>query len=380
LDRLQEEAGVETWKTASPEDIERVSGSNIANAIRHTHPDGMGAGEALRFILNLESVKLSSIRPPTAHEDMLGYRIVVDSAEEVEVAIALLQVDLPGRPVLGTLPSMDVDARELVCRGADGSSEYLVVLDRGLFTFVNLYAKIVAQSAMLDESHVKASSPEVTRKRAYDTLRAFIDLFRAFLYQQDARAAKQYDISDDAYEGYAVVLRAIEQFIIGHEYGHVLEEHAETTNVPAGISTLSTSVARELRADEWGVAILLASDLPLSQLIVGLDAYFLALDILEQTRPRWARLVRVTHPPASERRGQLREILAELQAASAAAGRLPAIMTGSALRRAGSDGAFSDQLADGLRQADVVARVVNGLWQTTRPLFDPAHHGDPTGI
>jgi hypothetical protein len=202
---------------------------------------------------------------PTCFERPHQYSILRELKWAVEAAVDRLGLDLPCSPVIGTLPTGQLDP---VMVRVPESAQVLVLVDGALLTYVNLLAKAVARSLPLD------FVPGEEGPRSADTWRAlvarsgasarFVDLMHAVLDGSPAGAAPY--LPDGSYEHIATELcDCMELFVIAREYARVIEgEHwrAGTEVRVAGRHSFSALVwnrAQQDDADALGLAILMAA-------------------------------------------------------------------------------------------------------------------------
>ncbi len=240
-------------------------------------------------------------------------------------------------PHFGTVPMGSVNAATYSC----DNEEYLIVFEVELMTFCHLLCKIIAKTfPIYDPSENKNSEyyqEKIIEKINQDpeVVQRFKDLVVAFVTTGRATTAKQY-LLDPQYYAFVDHLRlAMEVFIIGHEYAHILLGHVDANYarkdlVMNDISSVIFSWDQESNADFLGLPLMMEGlskvgygYSPISY--CGAEAFFSAFEILERAKcliqsgnDEWywrncSETGQISdHPSAEMRRNKLRAQMTEI--------------------------------------------------------------------
>ncbi|NKB98536.1 MAG: hypothetical protein GKR90_08605 [Pseudomonadales bacterium] len=133
--------------------------------------------------------------------------------------------------VIGTFPTGSINAKVLPVDDTADSRERYIVVDSGLPTFANLLAKAVTNAvpcfrrpdnsepdylndiALVEREIMKDPQAVVTR---------YAELIQSYVANGDPNAAPRYLVSPDSVVISGRWLSSIEQFIVAHEYAHVV--------------------------------------------------------------------------------------------------------------------------------------------------------------
>jgi hypothetical protein len=202
---------------------------------------------------------------PTRFERPHQYSILRELKYAIESAVDRLGFELPCSPVIGTLPTGQLDP--VMVRVPD-TAQAIVLVDGGLLTYVNLLAKAVARTLPLDfvpgEEGPRGVEAWAARLARSGASARFLDLMQAALEGNPAGAAPY--LPDGSYEHIATELcDCMELFVIGREYGRLIDgEHlrARTELRVAGRHAFTSLVwnrAQQDEADDLGLALLMAA-------------------------------------------------------------------------------------------------------------------------
>jgi hypothetical protein len=188
---------------------------------------------------------------PTRYEDPNAILLLCSAAITVQAEVVK---DTPGfaLPYLGTLPSGTLNATALV---VPGSNAKLVVVNFALFTFAHEFGKIGLATIQIKNRDGKVAIE--TSDDYFNALRtdpAF--LTRASMALEDF--ANQRPIQGHApprkYDDPLLVAMdsALEQFVVAHEFAHIIFHHSVQDNGPVQGLSESRSPSDEALRQRWG--------------------------------------------------------------------------------------------------------------------------------
>jgi len=291
---------------------------------------------------------IKKIKLPTKYEILSDYSLILNLAELIEKAIPSLKFtnkktrisyslkDLNMnivKPTFGTLPYGDLNARTY----SFDNGEYLIVFESELLQFCNLITKIIAKSFPYNKKDGKITyqfdEQAVLEKLEDDEtiLTRFKDLVISFLTTGYARAAKQYYLEGTYLDLHAHLLEAIETFIMGHEYSHILLKHV-TSQTKKNLNNADKfqmiySWPQEYQADGLGLPLMLIGLRHTGKQndfisYCGAELFFSAYEIIQRGacilknghdnfywRGGSSDGLLGTHPPAGNRREYLRKLM-----------------------------------------------------------------------
>jgi hypothetical protein len=301
LEHLQET--VYSYLRIPPPSAEREEGMRIARAVAEGWLNASGssapAEETKELLANLEKIGQDPwhTATPTRFEDPVPYALLVGLADSVESAAADLSIPLPPRPLLGTLPTGQVNAMTVLVPGTD---EHIVVFESELFVFAAKLSKIVAWALPLegdaDDEHLRFSFDEAkvfkNIEQNREILQRFGELLLAYVVNGRPGAASHYFLPE-AYRSLALVIHeSMELFVLGHEYGHIIAGHlgkAESRAALLGddeVDRVAYSWEQELEADRWGLQLMIpamqSEGHDVSTSFWGADLFFSSVDIVRR--------------------------------------------------------------------------------------------------
>jgi hypothetical protein len=268
---------------------------------------------------------------PTRFERPHQYSILRDLQEEIEHAAASLAIDVPARPLVGTLPTRLLEPLMLLVPGSD---EVVIVVDGGLLTYAHQLAKAVAQALPFRAGDSGEVVPQplagpwpATCEIPERAAQRFNELMFAVL-TGNAGGAPPY-LPEPHYETLAAELcECMELFVLAREYGRLAErDHWRASTEPRlacgeTFQALRWTGDQEVRADGLGLALTLAAAAErgdsLSWAFFGVDLLLSSFAILERalpilTRPAGAALPVDTGAAHDLRRQLARDVLLQWQ-------------------------------------------------------------------
>lgn len=227
----------------------------------------------------------------------------------VEQGAAKCGYEIARRPVVGTLPTYDVNAQAIPGPPGEG---HIVVFDSGMFSYSTLLGKTVAQAIdakqSADGGSLQFDPGRLYRQPGYDwaLLRQWADLLFSQAVLGTCVYAEPVQVAGEHAPFADQLKEAIDTFTLAHEYGHVILRHTDL--LESGRSLEPTEAhAQEFAADEvafeictaWGGS--LWACLGASVFFYGSEGATLAANVLltgdTQAAPS------PTHPrPAARRR------------------------------------------------------------------------------
>jgi hypothetical protein len=244
---------------------------------------------------------------------------MLELAGKIKAVAANKSIPLLDQPVhVGTLPLGALNARVL---DVPGSTEKLIVFNDGLFTFVNLFIKIMLTCLVAYEGSAGEEQSKLFQK-AHLRLH---DLLLAYVLGGRPEKASPWLLPANLMILHRHMLESCEPFIFAHELSHAaglqptlqqpLRRRADGRTPEFDLEALTQLWLHELRADYAAVMITVAAlkDYgPLSRTCAGIEAYFMGAELIE----RALSILRVgpgatdppgTHPPPKERSIRLRQ-------------------------------------------------------------------------
>lgn len=326
-----------------------------------------------------EAAEEFSFNPDTPFQLSEDRTIIPLLMEELETGIrgcgqesALLPAE---RPVLGTLRTGQVNAMTIK---VPGTNEFVVALDNQLFIFANLICKIIVPALRTTAGDFDFDYERLERRivENQEISELFVELVLGFAQQGRVAMRRPYVVDPNQAEVAGYLERSMELFIIGHEYGHVVNgdlndssEHVRRAVASHDVETLDYSWRQEFKADQHGLTVSILSIVPsdteaarrqAGSLVFasgGGDLFFTAIDIMDRATSLLrtgdeTRLTIGSHPPAAQRRTAHREHLKIL------------------MRQFGVPDEHVEPL---LRFSKCLERTAEHLWDQARPLIAQAH-------
>jgi hypothetical protein len=217
LEYLESLQRVRRDPTRLPRTPDRVT----ADMLAVPHEDFLRAygltGEAVAAYL--DDLQRMRDRIPTRYEHPSNYSLLSGLIDEIEKALRGQADTIGPRPVFGTLDSGQVNAMTLA---VPGSAVRVVVFEGQLFIFTLLISKIIVQLVRFRPGFEAAdviaaidADPRIVRR--------FLDLVTAYAVDGHPGDAPAYPLpSGSLAMGFALLVRAVNLFVVGHEYGHLI--------------------------------------------------------------------------------------------------------------------------------------------------------------
>jgi hypothetical protein len=286
-------------------------------------------------------------------------RRLIELVMRVESAARKRGDRIPFRPVVGTLPTRDINAKAYPGPSAGGD---IVAFETGMFMFTDVLARVVALSLTVRD-------PAETRPLTFDKKAVVAHIerhpgilldFADLIFSQTFLGTCQYTDKRCLPEGFRVeethrlLHDAADTFILAHEYGHVIMGHPSIGKSGSD----ADRVRHEFEADETGLQITLAAfdDSKWAYagavlFLVGVAIVEMAKGVLEIGKP----MVKImpSHPSPQDR---LRKLAASLPRLVAPSASLPA-----------------NELAE------MVKWLLADLWGWFQRAFEMAHRDGFTG-
>jgi hypothetical protein len=305
LDRLHENVwrGLGRTPRAQSKEDEAAQARIKADAIKN-HVDSLPANmppDMVASTLNglSEFEARLAATPISKYEDPYTIGLLWHKADLMEEAARRHAFRLPERPLLGTLPTGQINAMTVLVPRTD---EHIVLFESQLFMFTHLTAQAVAEVVPYVEQEdgsviysTNAAAVEERIEHHPEATRRFGEVIRAYLETLQPGFAAQFDQSAIRGTFAAALSDSAEMFVLGHEYGHVLKGHlgqrnpvsrfSETGSTRAEVEEIRYSQRQELEADIEGLQLMLPPQqvrwgVPLSY--ASVDFFFTMMDVFDQ--------------------------------------------------------------------------------------------------
>lgn len=227
---------------------------------------------------------------PSRFQDQSDYFILMGLHDRLKDAADKGLINIPNNVALGTMPYGASNGYT----GTLDDGSHVVILQRGLFYFVNLTTKIILQLLPLEEVNGRLAYssglvglPADIGKDSELRLR-FFDLFESYIIHGDPLRAIPYLERTKFDSFFEFLLTGAELFALAHEYAHILLGHTDLErNIDVHTIGNPKDIAlREYEADLLGAKITISS---LNQFGLGaywtnfaIFVYFWSCDIAEE--------------------------------------------------------------------------------------------------
>jgi hypothetical protein len=285
----------------------------------------MGADPAAvaRLLREMRAVKETMY---SRFEIIPWFWIISDIVKSVEKHLSETNTPAP-KIVFGTLATGDINGQII----DHGNQEYLLVtLDDGTIAFANLLTKAVAENLPLKPGGSGLDverDPELIEQwinRGFDSHQRFCELFLHYAVNGNPHAAPAYDPLPEYIRLSTAWRRAMEFFIVSHEFGHAclghlgMQERARIGHLD--YSEIAFDWDKEFQADHFGLkttlSILKQDNIDPGTIYAGIEMFFYGQEFLHRTRARFlgaefADRGTNSHPPIELRLAHLRSVLKE---------------------------------------------------------------------
>jgi hypothetical protein len=300
---------------------------------------------------------------PTPYEEPGWYAVMENLSEDIGKSADEAELVIPTNPLLGTLPTGQINAMTLRVPGSD---DYLIIFEWQLFLFALLLSKAVARALPLRQTEdegfsFSAQKDDIAQRIDSDksVVYRFADVLLAYAATGQPSRAQPY-LPEVHYGRLAEVLRrSMELFVMGHEYAHIILGHLSTAQSTetklSEAEMLEYSWGQEYEADLMGSSLMMrvmARDgMDASLSYWGCDFFFSAIDVMDKAvsvlnGEEETAMKLGSHPPTKERREMLRQLLPEM---------------------------IGEKHAnDALGLSRILEDVTDLLWQRTRPVIASA--------
>ena len=299
-------------------------------------PTGLMLAEVDRLKATVEESFKTKV--PTKFEDPLGYNILCNLYDEIEAAASKLSIGLPISPQLGTLPIGSINAITIAVPGSD---EYLVIFEQDLVIFALTLSKAIARAMFIGRTaddkatlFFKNSNLSEILRNDEDMIVHFIEVIVSYLLLGTPSSAPMHPSEPESGLIAKYLSDSMLLFILGHECAHIMLGHLAYKKVKAAVAgeqiyKIERDWQQEREADGWGLSLMLQAmltrEMDLALSYWGADFFFSCFEIVERglsllmTGDESKRRLDSSHPPASERRKLLREMLPQFGPQSAGA-------------------------------------------------------------
>ena len=148
----------------------------------------------------------------------------------VEKGASECEFEIPRRPVVGTLPTYDVNAQAIPGPPEEG---HLIMFDSGVFSYSLLLARVAGQAIdakpSADGKSLKWDPGRLYQQPGYDyaLLRQWTDLLFSQAILRSSVYCELIGVSAEHLPFADQLREAIDTFTLAHEYGHVIEKHTD---------------------------------------------------------------------------------------------------------------------------------------------------------
>lgn len=275
------------------------------------------------------------------YQDPAWHDLLSQLTSQIHKVLAERGTDIAPRPIFGSLPTGRVNGMALKVPRSD---DFLIIIEEGLFGFANLAAKAVSRvfpfkgtaDGMLKFSTDEKDVDDEFRRHP-EICERYRELLFAYLVGGHPHLATPY-LPEKNYDTISSLLReAMELFVVGHEYGHLLCGHLESEGTKRAMlgneaaDEVATNWHEEFEADIRGLELMIAAmqnkGMDLSLSFWGADFFFGCIDSIERAvsilqTGAVATQLSTTHPPTAMRREMLYTVLTNAVPEGAAEGPL----------------------------------------------------------
>jgi hypothetical protein len=219
------------------------------------------------------------------------YKQVVDAASDLGVNPPLTNI------ILASLHTEKVNAAAIKIKE---SGEYIIAFESQIFSFLNRFTKIIAQSfPLINNSNGKYSfstlnTDVINYVKSNPVIQSlFDDLILSYVIEGNVSKAHNQTLDYPNYINATYILRATELFIMGHEYGHIAKGHLQSksdsklefANIAA--EEINRSWEQEYEADTLGlfftIRALFREGFQVDFALIGADLFFIISEFVEKS-------------------------------------------------------------------------------------------------
>ncbi|MEX2153964.1 MAG: hypothetical protein WD825_11545 [Gemmatimonadaceae bacterium] len=232
--------------------------------------------------------------PFTPYENPFWQTILGDISTDLEAVIAKLSLPRPHRIWFGSLPSRRVNALALKHRLVPGR---FVLFESHFFVFALLFTKAVAYALPFKETAeggltFSTAEEDVERHIRGDgrAIQRFSEALLAYVLDGTPVKAPSYIQEWQPSKAATEFREALEYFVMGHEYGHVLAGHLEIAHGSGALMSFSeeadelvASHQQEFEADWMGLMLTfhaLKDRTDLTLVYTGVELFFTIVELV----------------------------------------------------------------------------------------------------
>jgi hypothetical protein len=292
------------------------------------------------------------LKAPTRFENPMIYLAISEASTRVYTMARERGWPLPTQPLVGTMPTGDIHAYTVPVpqemRANESDADHLIIFDWQFFLFVHLFSKAIARAfpSVPSQKHKGFSELSLDEKKIRHNIEKnsliteeFTDLLVAYATTGEPGRSATYtsagefklrSLETGNRELAGTIRESMELFVLGHEYGHVVQRNRGDSLALARSlirpgqdeeEVRSSSALRgplgEIDADLYGLLLatgIMQSGLDFATAYMGIDAYFTGTDMMRRAlsvlrRGRSDYTATPTHPSLTLRRELLRESL-----------------------------------------------------------------------
>lgn len=286
---------LEVYKTLKIEGLFK-SNCELHKSLRDARARKWGFSEEMIDKVHRGCLENETLDLPTSFQHPGPYKILSDLAAVIEQELAFRSIDLSQKPLLGTIPSGQMNAK-MIRVPIDGG--IIILFSDQIFTFSYLLSKVVAQTWPLTKI-TKDGTARFTQEedeviKHINTHPEIVDRFRQLLIAQIVYGwigkATPYELKKP-YDRPAITLtKSIEHFIVGHEYGHIVQGdltggYLKTPVNDKSAELIILSQKKELLADNNGLRYsawaLARQQISYVDVVAGPTLFFVSDDLIHR--------------------------------------------------------------------------------------------------
>lgn len=272
-----------------------------------------------------------SNRLRTKYEMPHYYLLLETYVKIVENCAKKFNISLENRSYFGTACTGNFNA--FACR-IPYTNESLIVFEDELFSLCNFFSKIIVSAIpnwrmCEDGTFFFDYGKKAIHKQIKDNPKIsenFFELLNNSFYNRPSNI-KEYLIDESLIKPYTEIINSLYTFILGHEYGHIMYEHIDRSQIKStlcGDTIIEQTIPNwemELEADNAGLFFVFNASYNSTSspewspfYLIGAELFFCLLDVIEKftiisnTGAESSPLGSDTHPPSHLRLKKIREI------------------------------------------------------------------------